>query len=640
MPFYRVLGKSDPCKIALPPYYRVSQRIRDRDTGNRIARGNLDYRGANLQEGMRAMTQRGTRRLPILPLALIIWISTASVARAAHLEIVKPSKGTAATQNIVISVAMSAPVVRCDVYVDGHLLASSPAGMALFNVTWSSNGAGNGPFTIVVKGYNANNHKVAQRSRIVKAGSSTARHHRVTPTPTRTPTPTASPAPTPTPTPAPTFTATATPRATPTPGTGTTYYVAPAGSDANSGLSRTSPWKTIQHAANSLQPGDTAIVTAGTYAERVIISNPGTSSAPILLEADAGATAVMQGFEIEASYVTVVGFEITTQANDWNGFGIYLTGNGISGITIQNNTIHDLCRDGIFLDTNVGNNIVVRNNLIYRASMSGINVDGLGATVDGNEIWGTQQYPRLAGGVTASCADQQGADADGIRFFGSNHVIKNNYLHDIQWGTTINPDPHIDCFQTWGIASGSGGVTSNILITGNRCVWPYTSDSTDNEISAIEALNGSTTSGITYSYNVFSDMRNGVVIGAGVGTVVFDHNTADHILDEASLQYPVATGSTSAITNDIFYDCGEGSDSFASGSGFAIGNDDCIMRGGSDCGTYPTNYSHVSIDPQFASDGSGSTPWLNADYHLQPSSPEQSMGACGTNTAVACPPPQ
>jgi hypothetical protein len=223
-----------------------------------------------------------------------------------------------------------------------------------------------------------------------------------------------------------------------------------------------------------------------------------------------------------------------------------------------------------------------------------------------------------------------------MRFFGGNHVIKNNYIHDIPWGTAVNVNPHTDCFQTWG---ASGETTQNILITGNHCVWPATSSSTDNEISSIEALDGATT-GITYTFNLFQNMRNGIVIGSGVGPIVFDHNTVDHIIQEASLQYPGSISSAAKVTNNIFYDCGSGGDSFATGSGFTVSNDDCIMRGGSDCGTYPSNYSHVSVDPQFVSSGSGGTPWLSADYHLQSSSTVQAMGACGADLTIACPPPQ
>lgn len=348
----------------------------------------------------------------------------------------------------------------------------------------------------------------------------------------------------------------------------------------------------------------------------------------------------VKSITITASNVTVQNCEITSQQNGNFGYGVHVTGSSTHNITIQNNYIHDLCQDGIFFDPNAGKNNLVKGNTIVKASSSGVTIQGTGTTVDGNDISNTQQYPDRAGGIFSGCTEKSAgdADADTIRFFGSNHIIKNNYLHDIPWGTDVNPDPHIDCFQTWGSYDGPGGITSNILITGNYCVWPSTSDDTDNEISSIEELNGSTTTGITYSYNVFGDMRNGIVIEPGVDTMVFDHNTVDHILNGASLQFPGSTTPASEITNNIFYDCGRGIDSFASGTGMTISNNDCIMRGGADCGSTPNDYPHVSVDPLFVSNGTGSTPWLNADYHLQSGSPVQSMGACDTNDADACPP--
>src|SRR3989338_2472963 len=48
-----------------------------------------------------------------------------------------------------------------------------------------------------------------------------------------------------------------------------TYYVATNGSDSNSG-SLSSPFKTIQKATDTVQPGDKVIVKAGIYYERVI----------------------------------------------------------------------------------------------------------------------------------------------------------------------------------------------------------------------------------------------------------------------------------------------------------------------------------------------------------------------------------
>jgi len=44
-----------------------------------------------------------------------------------------------------------------------------------------------------------------------------------------------------------------------------TYYVATNGSDSNSGTSVSSPFKTMQHAADLTNPGDTVYVRGGTY---------------------------------------------------------------------------------------------------------------------------------------------------------------------------------------------------------------------------------------------------------------------------------------------------------------------------------------------------------------------------------------
>jgi hypothetical protein len=46
----------------------------------------------------------------------------------------------------------------------------------------------------------------------------------------------------------------------------TTYYVPPSGSDSSSG-SVSAPFKTIQKAANIVNPGDTVIVKDGTYTD-------------------------------------------------------------------------------------------------------------------------------------------------------------------------------------------------------------------------------------------------------------------------------------------------------------------------------------------------------------------------------------
>jgi hypothetical protein len=66
------------------------------------------------------------------------------------------------------------------------------------------------------------------------------------------------------------------------PSLGSTFYVSTNGNDAAPG-SHDKPWKTIQHAADTLEPGETALVRGGTYFEDVRITRDGTADAPITI---------------------------------------------------------------------------------------------------------------------------------------------------------------------------------------------------------------------------------------------------------------------------------------------------------------------------------------------------------------------
>ena len=77
----------------------------------------------------------------------------------------------------------------------------------------------------------------------------------------------------------------------------TTFYVATNGRDVNRGTDA-SPLRTIQHAANLAQPGDTIIVHEGIYRERVSPPRGGTSDAKrIVFEAAPGERPVITGAE-------------------------------------------------------------------------------------------------------------------------------------------------------------------------------------------------------------------------------------------------------------------------------------------------------------------------------------------------------
>ena len=305
-----------------------------------------------------------------------------------------------------------------------------------------------------------------------------------------------------------------------------------------------------------LQPGETAIVAAGNYGERVSIARAGTLAAPIALQAANSADVKLLGFDLSGSSWVLNGFDISTQTNGSAGVGIYVTGSA-SNDTIENNYIHELCHEGIFMDPTVSH-ISVLNNRIWRAEMAGAQVDGTNDLIQGNEVWGTQQQPVLAGGIYSGCVTPGGADADGFRFFGQYNVFRSNYIHDIYTVSPTNPNPHTDCFQTWGSAAMK---VDDILIERNFCRWPVASTTVDAETAMIEGVDGPVGT-VTFQNNELSNMRQGIVVGSNVGALKIYNNTWDHILQEALIFNDVRS-SADEIINNIFYDVGAGGDSYA-----------------------------------------------------------------------------
>jgi len=393
-----------------------------------------------------------------------------------------------------------------------------------------------------------------------------------------------------------------------------TYYVSPNGNDSAAGTSA-SPWRTIQKAASTLQPGQTAIVAAGNYGERVRVKSSGTRGNPITLQVARGADAQLRGFDLSGSYWVLNGFDISTQTNGNEGYGVYVTGSA-SNDTIENNYIHELCHEGIFMDPTVSY-ISVLNNSIWRAEMAGVLADGMYDLIQGNEVSGTQQYPSRAGGIYSGCTIGEGADADGFRFFGQHQVFRSNYAHDVYTALPTNPDPHTDCFQTWGSAAMQ---VDDILIERNICRWPVASTTVDCSSAMIEGKEGPVGT-ITFRNNQLSNMRQGINVGQKVAELKIYNNTWDHITEQAIL-FNDSRSSADEIINNIFYDVGYSGDSYAAvpdGSPSPrFQSNDFYMPGGASVGTYPSVEPSISVAPMFVNYGDSTS--AGADFHLQPSS--------------------
>jgi hypothetical protein len=188
---------------------------------------------------------------------------------------------------------------------------------------------------------------------------------------------------------------------------GRTFYVAATGSDSNAGT-QGAPFKTVQKAVNASASGDRIIVSEGNY--------PAFSFSDRSIECIPARTCVVNNT-------------------------ITLNGNA---------TLKGFVVDGAV--TRAGIELYVGNNL-----------------AENNEVKNGSQCPVGHTPGDGTCPTY--ADADGFRFFGSNNIMRGNYIHDISYlnprNRNLSHRAHIDCFQTWKSAYVSA--TVNTIIEFNIC---------------------------------------------------------------------------------------------------------------------------------------------------------------------------
>jgi hypothetical protein len=243
---------------------------------------------------------------------------------------------------------------------------------------------------------------------------------------------------------------------------GMAFYVSTTGSDSNPGTI-TSPWRTIQHAANSVQAGGTVFVRGGVYNESVNISVSGSATAgPITFQTFPGENAIIDGTGLvpstsgtqgliniaNQSYISIQGFEIRnyqTSSASATPAGIWISGSG-SNIQLLDNLIH---------------NIVTTSETT--GSAFGIAVYGTAApasldsvTISGNQVYnlktGTSESVNVDGNVT-------------------NFAITNNVIHDndnigidVIGFEGVSPDPAYDYARNGTVA---GNTVYNISAINN-----------------------------------------------------------------------------------------------------------------------------------------------------------------------------
>ncbi len=132
------------------------------------------------------------------------------------------------------------------------------------------------------------------------------------------------------------------------------FYVSGTGSDANAGTA-VSPFRQIQRAVDTAEPGDLILVGGGVYSGVNLQGFRGRSSAwlgimslddtplPLIFEPDGDVVAING-----SSYIGIYGFEVagTESSSNPNGSGISVYGNS-HHIVVWKNTVHDLPGGGV-----------------------------------------------------------------------------------------------------------------------------------------------------------------------------------------------------------------------------------------------------------------------------------------------------
>ncbi|MGE5350838.1 MAG: right-handed parallel beta-helix repeat-containing protein [Acidobacteriota bacterium] len=324
-----------------------------------------------------------------------------------------------------------------------------------------------------------------------------------------------------------------------------TFYVdISKGNDSNSGRTEKEAFKTIQKASEVIKPGDICIVNKGNYPERVYIHTSGTSKSPVAFRAS-GKGVITKGFTVEADYVTIDGFEITSTApRGWKeGAGMHLRGRGLK---ITNNYIHDVFLEGIRLGDDLTSGAtsrcLIKGNRMTRCGQAGIQIAGQDNTIENNDISGTVQWAKT---------NPQNLDADGMRFFGSGHIIRKNRVHDISLSDPENSaHPHIDCAQTWGPASNIT-FEENDFSLGERNL--------NKEIVMITEVTPPVRN-IVFRNNIFHDTFRGLNIDGSyspshpspIYEIYIVNNTFVNITDNA---FELHDTHNAKVINNIFYNC-------------------------------------------------------------------------------------
>ncbi|MBD2677807.1 MULTISPECIES: right-handed parallel beta-helix repeat-containing protein [Nostoc] len=250
---------------------------------------------------------------------------------------------------------------------------------------------------------------------------------------------------------------------------GKTYYVSGKGNDKNNGLSTSSPFRTIQKAANLTKPGDTVLIMNGVYTnanpkgEVVAITRSGTANAWIKFKAYPGHSPKLQhdgwhGVLINngASYIEVNGLEVIgNNANVTLDYAMSQKSNKSNPLTNGNCITVDGRKKGH------PHHIRIVNNKTHSCGGSGIGViEADYVTIDNNVVFDNAWYGIYASSGISLLRNWNFDNYQGYKIFVTNNKVYNNRQY-IPW------------IKTGTITDGNGVILDSFTKEKNSTYPPY-----------------------------------------------------------------------------------------------------------------------------------------------------------------------
>lgn len=309
------------------------------------------------------------------------------------------------------------------------------------------------------------------------------------------------------------------------------YFVSGSGSDGNDGLTSATPLRSLQAASDRALPGDTVLAMNGDYTnpyngtDILTIRNPGAAGAPITYRNFPGHRPRVvvgkhnwQGILIQASYITVEGFEVAGNAAAITyAYALSQKDNWGNAATSANGLFADGRKAGTL------RNIVMRNNTVHHMPGGGLSAIACDyVTIEDNKVHSCGWWsPYQCSGISVYSSRNAGFATAGYRTIVRRNESFNNENYIPYFGGTVITDGNgiiIDDNKNTQ-HPGVPAYTGRTLVENNLC---YNNGGTG--MHAFLSANVDFINNTAYFNNRCPQLDNGEIIASRSASVRFHNN--------------------------------------------------------------------------------------------------------------------